>query len=127
MVFIIFERERERERETESEQGRGRDRETQNLKQAPAWAVSTEPDAGLEPTNCEIMTWVEVRRLTDWVTQAPLDFLINPTNTERGLMCQMCQALGTVMNKVDVVLTLKKLQSSGRNYRGNKYIKHYLC
>ena len=35
------------------------------------WAVSTEPDAGLEPTNCEMMTWAEVGRLTDWATQVP--------------------------------------------------------
>ena len=34
-------------------------------------AVSTEPDAGLELTDCEITTWAEVRRLTDWATQAP--------------------------------------------------------
>ena len=35
-----------------------RERETQNLKQAAGseQAVSTEPDAGLELTNCEIMT-----------------------------------------------------------------------
>ena len=35
-----------------------KERETQNLKQAPGseLAVSTEPDAGLEPTNREIMT-----------------------------------------------------------------------
>ena len=28
-------------------------------------AVSTEPDAGLEPTNRETMTWAEVGRPTD--------------------------------------------------------------
>ena len=36
------------------------------------WAVSTEPNAGLDLTNCEIMTWAEVGRLTDWAIQAPL-------------------------------------------------------
>ena len=39
--------------------GKGqRERETQNLKQAPGskLSVSTEPDAGLEPTDREIMT-----------------------------------------------------------------------
>ena len=35
-------------------------------------AVSTEPDAGLELTDREIMTRAEVRRLTDQATQAPL-------------------------------------------------------
>ena len=39
------------------------------------WAVSTEPDMGLELTDCEIMTWAEVGRLTDWATQAPLMFI----------------------------------------------------
>ena len=38
-------------------------------------AVSTEPVAGLEPTDQthdrEIMTWAEVDRLTDWATQVP--------------------------------------------------------
>ena len=35
-----------------------RERETQNPKQAPSspCTVSTEPDAGLEPTNREVMT-----------------------------------------------------------------------
>ena len=32
------------------------------------WAVSTEPDVVLELTNHEIMTWAEVRRLTNWAT-----------------------------------------------------------
>ena len=49
----------EREGDTESEAG------------SRLWAVSTEPHAGLEPTNHEIMTWAEVRGLTDWATQAP--------------------------------------------------------
>ena len=34
------------------------------------WAGSTEPDAGLELTDREIMTWAEVGRLTDLATQA---------------------------------------------------------
>ena len=36
------------------------------------WAVSTELDVGLELTKCEIMTWAEVGRSTDWTTQVPL-------------------------------------------------------
>ena len=47
----------EREGDTESEQ-----------------AVGIEPDAGLEPTNGEIMTWAKVGRSTDWATQAPRSF-----------------------------------------------------
>ena len=39
------------------------------------WAVSTEPDAGLKPMDCEIMTWAEVGRSTDWATQGPRGYL----------------------------------------------------
>ena len=38
-----------------------RERETQDPKQAPG----SEPDTGLELKNHEIMTWAEVRRLTE--------------------------------------------------------------
>ena len=54
----------QREGDTESEAG------------SRLWAVSTEPDAGLELTDCEIMTWAEVGRPTDWATQAPLEKLL---------------------------------------------------
>ena len=43
----------EREGDTESEAG------------SRIWAVSTEPDAGLKPTNREIMTLAKVGHLTD--------------------------------------------------------------
>ena len=61
------------QRETEHEQGRGREREgdTESEAGSRCWAVSTEPDAGLEPMNREIVTWAEVGRLTDSATQAP--------------------------------------------------------
>ena len=56
----------QREGDTESETG------------SRLWAVSTEPDAGLELTDREIMTWAKVGRLTDWTTQAPLTvFILN--------------------------------------------------
>ena len=55
----------EREGDTESESETG----------SRLWAVSTEPDAGLELTDREIMTWAEVGRLTDWATQAPLKLI----------------------------------------------------
>ena len=35
------------------------------------WAVSTEPNAGLELTDHEIMTWAEVGHSTNWATQVP--------------------------------------------------------
>ena len=70
-MFVYF---WEREREREHKQGRGREREG-DIESKPGsrfWAVSTEPDVGLEFTDCKIMTWAEVGRLTDWATQAPL-------------------------------------------------------
>ena len=48
------------ERETEHKQGTGREREREGDTESEAGsrlrAVSTGPDAGLEPTNCETMT-----------------------------------------------------------------------
>ena len=69
-LFIYWERERERERESASRRGaeRRRDRIPSRLH-----TVSTEPNVGLELTNCEIMTWVEVRCSTNWATQEPLN------------------------------------------------------
>ena len=55
----------EREGDTESETG------------SRLWAVSTEPDAGLELTDRELITWAEVGRLTDQATQAPLKKFCN--------------------------------------------------
>ena len=60
----------QRERETESEAG------------SQLWAVSTEPDAGLKPTNLEIVTWAEVGRSTDWATQAPCYYFSNNLLTD---------------------------------------------
>ena len=45
--------------------------DTESKADSRLWAVNTEPDMELELTNHEIMTWAEVRRLTDWATQAP--------------------------------------------------------
>ena len=55
-----------RERETSVNRG-GTEREGDTESEAGSrlQAVSTEPKAGLELVNREIMTWAEVRRLTD--------------------------------------------------------------
>ena len=61
-------RERERERaHMHVSKGRGRKREGDTESEAGSRlrAVSTEPDAGLELTDCETMTRAEVRRSTD--------------------------------------------------------------
>ena len=63
-----------RERETEHEKGReGREREgdTESKTGPRLCAVRTEPNTGLELTNREIVTWAQVRRLTNWATHAP--------------------------------------------------------
>ena len=52
--------------------GAEREGNTESETNSRLWAVGTEPDAGLKLTDCEIMTWAKVRRLTDWATQAPL-------------------------------------------------------
>ena len=76
LIFVYiywFLRERERDREYAS--GRRAERgDTESEAGSRLWAVSTEPDAGLELTNCKIMTWAEVGCLTDWAIQVPLYF-----------------------------------------------------
>ena len=66
--MFLFERERERERETEIEHewgGAEREGDTESQAGYKLRTVSPEPDAGIEPVNCEIMTGAEVRCLTD--------------------------------------------------------------
>ena len=58
-------RQRERERESMNRVGSVKEGDTESETGSRLQAVSTEPDAGLEPTDCEIMTWAEVGCLTD--------------------------------------------------------------
>ena len=58
----------QREGDTESEAG------------SRLQAVSTEPNAGLELTDCEIMTWAEVRCLTNWATQEALKLILKSSH-----------------------------------------------
>ena len=68
-MFIYFWK---RERQSKSGGGAEREGNTESEAGSRLWAVSTEPDVGLKLTDCEIMTWAEVRRLMGWATQAPL-------------------------------------------------------
>ena len=52
--MFIFERERERERVSRG--GAEREGDTESEAGSRLQAISAEPDAGLELTNCEIMT-----------------------------------------------------------------------
>ena len=68
--MFSFEREREKKRGGGEEEA-DREGDTESEAGSRLWAVSTEPDVGLEPMNHEIMTWAEVGRLTNWATQVP--------------------------------------------------------
>ena len=68
---------RRRWRQSMSGGGAKREGDAESEAGSRLWAVSTEPDTGLELTDCEIMTWAEVGRSTDWATQAPLQLLIS--------------------------------------------------
>ena len=79
-MFIYFwdtQRERERERERAWTGEGQREGDTESEAGSTPWAVSTEPDSGLKPTNCEIMTWPKGGRLNDWVTQVTLSTFSN--------------------------------------------------
>ena len=58
-----------RERQSMSRGGAEKEGDTECEAGSSLWAVSSEPDAGLKVTNCEIMTQAEAGRLTNWVTQ----------------------------------------------------------
>ena len=60
-----------RDRDTMSGGGAEREGDTESKGGSSLRAVSTEPDAELELTDGEFMTWAEVRRWTDWATQEP--------------------------------------------------------
>ena len=72
-MFIYF---WERQRQNVSGLRAEREGDTESKAGSRLWAVSTEPDTELELTSCEIMTWAEVRYLTDWVTQVPHSLFI---------------------------------------------------
>ena len=68
------------------------------------WAVSTEPDVGLELTDRKIMTWAQVGRSIDWATQAPLNSKVWKTQfrEERLGYCHFsphCQRGGSTRNR----------------------------
>ena len=69
LTFIYF---WDRERQSINGGGSEREGDTESETGSRLWAVSTEPNVGLELTDYEIMTWAEVGCLTDWAIQAPL-------------------------------------------------------
>ena len=65
-TFIYF---WDRERQSMNGGGSEREEDTESEAGSRLWAVSTEPDTGLELTDREIMTWAEVGCFTYWATQ----------------------------------------------------------
>ena len=53
----------------------GREGDTESEAGSRLWAISTEPNTGLELMDHEIMTWAEVGHLTDGATQVLLEIL----------------------------------------------------
>ena len=56
LTFLFLKREKKREKDSMSGEGSEREGDTESEAGSRLWDVSTEPDAGLEPTNHEIMT-----------------------------------------------------------------------
>ena len=71
-------------RDTERQSVSGKRGDTEFKAGSRLKAVSTEPNAGLEPTNHEIMTWAEIWRLMDWATQGSL--LVNLNIQQKKLL-----------------------------------------
>ena len=67
------------QRESQYMSGRGAERGGERESQAGPGAGSTEPNNGLKSTNCEIMTWAEIK---SWV----LNWLIHPGTPEYSLL-----------------------------------------
>ena len=60
------------EKQSMSRGGAERQGDTESKAGSRLRAVSTEPDEGLKPMSCEIVTWGKVGCLTNWATQLPL-------------------------------------------------------
>ena len=71
LIFLMFIYFWDRERQSMNGGRAEREGDTESEAGSRLWAISPEPDAGLELMDCEIVTWAEVGRLTDWATQAP--------------------------------------------------------
>ena len=65
IYLFLTQRERESERQSMSREGAEREGDTESKAGFRLRTVSTEPDAGLELTDREIMTCAEVGRSTD--------------------------------------------------------------
>ena len=85
--------------EKESTSGGGAEKEGEREDPKQALHCQTEPDEGLEPMNCEITTWEEIKvaRFTDWATQGPRDGPM-PGNLGFQEWHSQCEDIGYVPN-----------------------------
>ena len=93
-----------RGRDTEWEQGKGREKEGNTESEAGfrPQAVSAGPNVGLEPMNCEIVTWAKVGRLTSWATQAPTFYILDLTVSS---WCHLnCSSVPNISYRLEVAL-----------------------
>ena len=99
-LFIYFER--------EHMQRSGRERDTVPEAGSRLWAVSIEPDVGLKPTSCKVITWAPVRHLTNWTTQAPLKLAIfQPIHFP---ICSMMYSFNLYKNKYWVSVSFQAVR-----------------
>ena len=91
-LMFIYSWERQSDRQSMSRGGAEREGDTEFEAGFRHWAVSTEPEVGLELMNLEIVTWAEVGRLTDWAIQAPPYKVFK----RRALSLQNCKFTGTL-------------------------------
>ena len=71
IIFYVYLPLRETGRQTVSEGGGEREGDTESEAGSRLLIISTEPNAGLELTDHEIVTWAEVGHSTGRATQAP--------------------------------------------------------
>ena len=95
-MFIYFEGERDRAWVGEGQ--REREGDTESEASSRLWTDSTEPKAGLELTNHEIMTQAEVGHLANWATQAPHGFFILKVRIMMGMQA----GIATLENSMEV-------------------------
>ena len=114
------------ERETEHKWGRGREREGDTESEAASrlWAVSTEPGAGLKPTNCEIMAWAKVGCSTNWATQVPLKHIFKKIFLSVLLTCHIENG---VISVKDVFTILHPCNSVCKNTYDKEDSKSATC
>ena len=108
----------ERERESASRGGAEKEGDTESKAGSRLWAFSTEPDAELELTSHEIMTWAKVRRSADWATQAPPGRFLKNVQLLKSPSCfpsHICPCFTKSDRKKLCSLTKLGFQSTGIN------------